>query len=120
MPRLASGKLDVRGAVVRDYHTGGFTLPSFSGELPEAPSLFVEHPWYSEFFGNVFTKSPPKLWVFKMYLVKVHKQGEVDPIMDLSQVWVLDSTSRTVAKCPVRWLAPLDTRPADLTLRIKR
>jgi hypothetical protein len=59
--------------------------------------------------------SPPQ--IFKMYLIPVKS---VEPFeLDLGAVWVLDNNTRSIVEGEVFVLAPPETDPQDLRLRIR-
>ncbi|EFN54307.1 hypothetical protein CHLNCDRAFT_135502 [Chlorella variabilis] len=122
------GKLDLRDAYVAPDVEGDDddgAEPSYrrvegAEGIGGQPQAYHEVPWYSEYPGDAIAEKPGRVWVWRVYLVPVvadDPEGELE--LSFDNIYVLDGKAASLQLCEVHRLAPPDTPPRDLRLRIR-
>lgn len=110
-------KLNLSETYVLDTATGDLERIALSGDIPAEPLWYEDAEWAAEYPGNVLEEKPEKRWVLRVYFIAV---ASIDPFrVDMERVYLLDGARRTLSKLEVRRLAPPDTPPEELRVRIR-
>ncbi|PSC71364.1 acetoin utilization [Micractinium conductrix] len=98
--------------------SGGWRRPEGLAGVTRQTQRYQAVPWYSEYPGDIIAGKEPKTWVWRYYLVPVVSE-EPETQLSFDEIYVLDGKAASLARCEVHNLAPPDTPPEDLRLRIR-
>lgn len=115
-----SSILDLNDVYVVDSVTEETRRPTTNPDTMPAsipPAMYHDVEWASFFPGNAFEDKEPITWVLKVYLIAIKSTEPYE--LDFDNVFVLNAADGSVAKCPVKRLAPPDTPENMLQIRIR-
>ncbi|KAL4429363.1 hypothetical protein ABPG77_005137 [Micractinium sp. CCAP 211/92] len=101
-----------------DYSSSAWRRPEGLDTVAQGQQRYLATPWYSYYPGDMIGGKEPKSWVWRYYLIpQVASEPEVQ--LSFDTIYVMDGKTATLSRCEVHRLAPPDTPPQDLRLRIR-